>query len=281
MSSTKYPWDSHQSAVINSVELTGPQLYTTGVTHYRHILQTQRTYPRICTDFVKEYRDRAEAPSDTILDLDTSQSTRSSPLDRSINYTTRPAPAARSEYHSDIYHATTTSSAVCLAIVRIAEKNLPFIDFTSAANHLPNLSPSDPLPSLPVGIFTGDLPSSHLPTSTRISIAFLPEFYSDNRHALGYYVLLSAIADTQKERVTAAVFTPCTIADLEDWDMVLYEKGRQAEGIHHMDVVGVRGGRWVTPDCGQYWGSWSWVWWVLERWEKKIAKTLERIVGGV
>ncbi|KAH9873044.1 hypothetical protein J1614_005441 [Plenodomus biglobosus] len=279
MPPAKYPWDSHQNALVNSVELTGPQQRPTGVAHYRQILEERRSYPKICIDFAKEYahEDGRGAPSDAMLDSDTSQCIRSNLYVPSMNYTACPAPpSARSDYSREIYHVTTFNTAVCLAIIRIAEKNLPFIDFISATKHLPNLAPSDPLPTLIVGTLAGDVPFSHLPTDVTITIAFLPEFYSDRRHALGYYVLLPSIVDPSKDRITTAVFTPCTTADLEDWDMVLYQEGKEGDGIHHIDVVGVRGGRWLKPDIGEHWGHWRVVWWVLERWEKRVVKTLSR-----
>ncbi|KAI8941065.1 hypothetical protein NX059_002305 [Plenodomus lindquistii] len=287
MPPAQYPWDSHQQAAVHSTEIPDSQRHPTGLTHYRQILDEQRTYPKICTSFIKEYRhegkDHAISTHNTTLDLDSpSSSTRTSAPDRTVDYTTRPRPPhSHSSYKSAIYHATTPNTAVCLAIIRIAEKNLPSIDFTSALIHLPNLAPSDPLPALPHGTFTGDIPFSALDTDVDITIAFLPEFYSDNRHALGFYVLLPGIAEPTRNRITSCVSTPCTTQDLEDWDMVIYSDGREGEGMHGMEAVGVEGGRWVDPDSVEDGYLWRTAWWVLERWEKRLAKTEEKSIEDV
>ncbi|KAF2854102.1 hypothetical protein T440DRAFT_268344 [Plenodomus tracheiphilus IPT5] len=278
-----YPWDSHQDAVVNSTELPGPQPALTGIAHYRQVLQTQRTYPRICTDFVADCQHtsgRGTALNATLNLDDATHSTRHSAPDPSITYATRPVPPpSHDDYTSLIYYATTTHTPVCLSIIRIAEKNLPFLSFTSATSHLPNLAPSDPLPPLPRGTFTGDIPYSPLPTDVTIYIAFLPEFYEDMRHALGYYVLSPEnMAEPVRHRITACVFTPCTTRDLEDWDLVLYLEGEEEKDIHGMDVVGVKGGEWLDPVDDE--AQWGVVWWVLERWEKRVRKSLLRLVGG-
>lgn len=273
MAISKQPCD----AALGSVELSRAQSHLVGIAHYRKILEQRQDLQKLCDNSVLEPGGNC-TPTGELIDIDdATQSTRSSVPDPGIDYTKRPAaPTTQSEYESDIYSATTYSAAVCLAIIRIAEKNLSSIDFSSAVTQLPNLAPTDALPALPRGTFTGNLPYTRRESSIPVKIAFLPEYYADYRHALGYYCHRPDLANPGRTQLTTIVFTPCTTADLENWDMLRYEAGKEGDGVYGFDVVGVEGGRWLDVDSVEDCTEWDFAYRVTMRWEKRVSQTLVR-----
>jgi len=271
------PSEQLWNAAVDSVELPRAQPHPVGIAHYNQILKQRQYHEAMREDSVRKHRDGTIAGGMTDID-DASQSTRPSVPDPDIDYTKRPA--VRSKYINDIYSAATYSSAVCLAIIRIAEKNLPSIDFCSAINQLPNLAPTDVLPALPPGTFTGSIPHAQRQSNIPVSIAFLPEYYTDYRHALGYYCHIADPGSPGRTQLTAVVFTPCTTGDLEDWDMLRYELGKESDGVHGIDVVGVEGGRWLNVEVETDVKQWNFVFDVTMRWEKRVSKTLVRFMGN-
>lgn len=149
----------------------------------------------------------------------------------------------RLDYDWPIYRARTTNPAVFLAIIRIAEKNLPFINFDSAITHLPNRAVNASLPVLPFNnapnrkwkgkekaVFTDDLPYGKKKDDQLMTILFLPEFYKDGKHAVGYYDIAPGRDKSMRleaENVVQLLFTPCDTEDLVRWGLVhwVYDAG--------------------------------------------------------
>jgi hypothetical protein len=185
-----YPWDSHQDDIIvNSVEERQPA-YRTGVAHYLHLLAQQKSYEHITTDF-DDYRRNFTNAEDLPNYDDEEREDREWEQQEGIDYTVLPIPPATlSAYSSTIYTAHTPNPAVFLAITRLAAHNLPFLDFSSSVSHLPNHSPAAPLPTLEKELFCADVPYSKKASDTEMSILFLPSFYEDGRHALGFYTFI-------------------------------------------------------------------------------------------
>lgn len=272
----RYPFDSHQDdIVVNSTELETLG-YRRGVEHYRHQLTLRKTYECVTTDFaedmkktipkdamtpfVSESQDAEDGDGDKNADANPDNS-KGKPDGRTyvqevsdtvIDYTRLPKPrTSRPDYLEYIYRATTTNPAVFLAILRVAERNLPFINFDSAITHLPNLLPNARLPAIPTlsallsnpsesfkasksttttsgqpekkgkhrqPAFVEDTPQGKRKGDMEMTILFLPHLYEDGRHAIGYYALApEADPDAKQlnpEDVVQILFTPCTISDL-------------------------------------------------------------------
>jgi hypothetical protein len=248
-----YPWDSHQNDItVRSIEVDRTSLRV-GVDHYRQALAAQKDYQHICTDFDTDYR-RNGTKKENIATMNgpEDEDNRDWQPDLTIDYTVAPSPpATRSEYKCTIFMCTTTNPAVFLSIVRVAQRNTPFIDFTSALSHLPNHPPVAPLPVLTPGTFPGDILHILTPTCITYNVVFLPNFYEDGRHALGYFRLPP---DTTK--VSTCLFTPCTTDDLEAYDLILYLEGRRADGTNGETCVGERTGKWLHPEDEEEWEEW-------------------------
>ncbi|KAI4653219.1 uncharacterized protein J4E79_008733 [Alternaria viburni] len=280
----RYPFDSHQDdIVVNTTELDTAPGYRRGLLDYRHKLTLKKTYAHITTNYAEDMK--MTIPKDAVTPLgsesvgdgdgdedgdekndedddddENSNAKAANPKpkrdertyvpeisDTIIDYTKLPKPRCnRPNYVEYIYRATTTNPAVFLAILRVAERNLPFINFDSAITHLPNLLANARLPGIPslsalssesseaLGAseasnhpqkpkanhpaFTEDTPHEKKETDTAMTILFLPNLYEDGRHALGYYALApEADADTKQvnpEDVVQILFTPCGISDL-------------------------------------------------------------------
>ena len=278
----RYPFDSHQDDIIvNTTELDTAPGYRRGLVDYRHKLTLKKTYNHITTDYAEDMKmtipkdavtplgdededgdesddeDEKDEESSANANANNPKSKRDERTyvpeisDTIIDYTKLPKPRCnRPNYVEYIYRATTTNPAVFLAILRVAERNLPFINFDSAITHLPNLlanarlpgipalsalssDPSPSKPSTPSGssnqpekvkkkanqpTFTEDTPHSKKEADTAMTILFLPNLYEDGRHAIGYYALApEADPDTKQlnpEDVVQILFTPCGISDL-------------------------------------------------------------------
>lgn len=252
-----YPWDSHQDdIVVNTTELDTPGRKL-GVEHYRHQLTLRKTYEHIATNLTEDqwkmipenalpipWSPASNNDNDSDDDYTKTRAVHLFQRDEDTKpYTSLPNPNySRLNYSESIYRATTTNSAVFLAMIRIAEQNLPFIDFDSAITHLPNLAPDSPLPSLPSpkdywdkkgrGLlkakFTEDTLYEDKKGDESMTVLFLPRFYKDGRHAVGYY---GVVPDNETEKklgmedVVQVLFTPCVTGDLERWGLVQWVHG--------------------------------------------------------
>lgn len=253
----EYPCDSHQDdIVVNSTELNtaGRKL---GIDHYRHQLTLRKTYEHITTDFAEDMeklvpRDALPVPSCSS-PLFSNDETKKENDDADMEHVEHktwdgkarlPKPKFnRLDYDWPIYRARTTNPAVFLAIIRIAEKNLPFINFDSAITHLPNQAVNASLPILPFNnapnrkwkgkekaVFTDDLPYEKKKDDQLMTVLFLPEFYKDGKHAIGYYDIAPGRDKSMRleaENVVQLLFTPCDTEDLVRWGLVhwVYDAG--------------------------------------------------------
>ena len=271
----RYPFDSHQDdIVVNTTELDTAPGYRRGLVDYRHKLTLKKTYAHITTDYAEDMK--MIIPKDVVTPLGSSplvgedgdenedgdedekssanaDNPKSKRYERTyvpevsdtvIDYTRLPKPRCnRPNYVEYIYRATTTNPAVFLAILRVAERNLPFINFDSAITHLPNLPANARLPAIPTlsalspeppkssespthpqkkkasqPAFTEDTPHEKKEADIPMTILFLPNLYEDGRHAIGYYALAPeadpATKQLNPEDVVQILFTPCGIADL-------------------------------------------------------------------
>ncbi|CAN9400721.1 unnamed protein product [Alternaria alternata] len=253
----EYPWDSHQDdIVVNSTELNtaGRKL---GIDHYRHQLTLRKTYEHITTDFAEDMeklvpRDALPVPSSSSA-LSSDDETKKENDDGDMEHVEHeiwdgkarlPKPKFnRLDYDWPIYRARTTNPTVFLAIIRIAEKNLPFINFDSTITHLPNRAVNASLPILPFNnapnrrwkgkekaVFTDNLPYEEKKDDQLMTILFLPEFYKDGKHAVGYYDIAPGRDKSMRleaENVVQLLFTPCDTEDLVRWGLVhwVYDAG--------------------------------------------------------
>jgi len=255
----QYLWDDTQDLVLISSEIADADTTIHGFLQYR-----QLTNPNICVHF-DEYRTNEQQDKD-IPDSDSeADEEESGARDVDIDYTC-PAkpPALRTYYHQPIYVANTFVSAIFLAIIRIAQKNMPFLDLRSALIHLPNVVPTAAMPKLSGDVFTGDIPSPKRPSHVPMNVALLPNFYADGRHAIGYFHMRMRINSGDKHTQTC-LFTPCTTAELRYYGLIehLPEDGKIASVPH----VGSRNGNWlhddVVEDCEWWHMTWlqaSYVW---------------------
>ncbi|KAI4918603.1 hypothetical protein J4E90_002989 [Alternaria incomplexa] len=275
--------------VVNTTELDTAPGYRRGLVDYRHKLTLKKTYNHITTDYAEDMKmtipkdvvtplgsetvvggdgdgdddeDDDDGDDDGDEDEKTNANTNNPKSKRDertyvpevsdivIDYTKLPKPRCnRPNYVEYIYRATTTNPAVFLAILRVAERNLPFINFDSAITHLPNLLANARLPAIPPlsalspdpsnpsnssapsassnhpqkhkpnqPAFTEDTPHEKKDGDMALTILFLPNLYEDGRHAIGYYALApEADPDTKQvnpEDVVQILFTPCGISDL-------------------------------------------------------------------
>jgi hypothetical protein len=261
-----YPWDSHQDDIIvNSPEDPRPEPIT-GVEDYKQKLALQQSYEHITTDF-DEYRRNFTKEEDLPKHDDSEQDEgRDWEEQEGIDYTLLPSPPpSMSDYDAHIYKAHTANPAAFLAIIRLAQRNLPFLSWEGAINHLPNHSPADPLPKLEPGTFADDVVHTKRHNDTQITILFLPDFYLDGRHALGFYTFAppahpsSNPAKALFQSIKNVVFTPCTTSDLEVYDLVEYvgSAAKGMRGVEKMKCVGARGGKWLDQETVEDYEEWS------------------------
>jgi hypothetical protein len=267
----EYPWDSHQDDIIvETVEEDGrrPGSQRAGAADYIHQLSQKADYEHITTNFDKYRRNSTKEADLPQYDDSEQDEGREWEEQAGIDYTVIPSPPeAMSDYDERIYKTATSNPVVFLAIIRLAQHNLPFLDFDGAISHLPNHPPADALPTLTPGTFAADLPFLNKTTDTSMTILFLPSFYEDTRHALGFYTfappahLSSNPAKTLFQSVQSVVFTPCTSRDLETYDLVEYLQGRQKKGnsrnLEAIRCVGAREGRWLDEQTVEDYEEWS------------------------
>ncbi|KAH7122714.1 hypothetical protein B0J11DRAFT_569474 [Dendryphion nanum] len=138
------PPDSHQDdIVVNSVEFDEGEKFT-GVADYVHQLQEHETRqsPYIT---IRTEPDHNILPTD---DLERDIPPSTTHLLPNVDYTRYPRIAHRNKA-TLIYSGSTYNPLIPLAIIRIAEKNMPFFNLLSAKNHIPNIHPSTPYPRIP------------------------------------------------------------------------------------------------------------------------------------
>lgn len=252
-----YPWDDYQDdIVVRSVELDDyGDDELTGVQHYRHILEgSKREYEHVCFDF-DEYRLNGKNAAFFFhteeLEVE-DEGEEEAMVANGSGYAELPQQV--DDYDNPIYTAKTTNPAVILAITRIAQRNLKFLDFTSALDHLPNLPPNRPLPKLQKDVFSDNHPHHHRNDDVQVTIAFLPAFHQDGAHAIGYFTLPhSQKAHTHPSfrlQTEGCLFTPCSTADLEDFSLVLWNRKKIRGKARGIQAVGSRNGAWVKKDDG-------------------------------
>jgi hypothetical protein len=123
-----------------------------------------------------------------------------------------------------------------LAIIRVAEKNLHFINFDSALNNLPNLRPSDdyPLWRDDINFIERDIEHHRRSTHAIIRVVFVPDYYVDGRHAIGLYTR----EQTSKRLATMLLTDDTAVADRSAWEGVFVDV-RVGEWLHGEVVEGV------------------------------------------
>ncbi|KAF2114776.1 hypothetical protein BDV96DRAFT_84770 [Lophiotrema nucula] len=165
-------------------------------------------------------------------------------------YMTRPVPARN--YPTHIYAGSTHNPRFIVALLALADRNLPFMDFISARNHIPNVPYWAPTPVLTSTntTFESYLDYEPRPGDLELFIHFIPGYYSDSRHCLGYtvvmpYLLTNGVYTFGDNRLSASsmLYTPCTDADLEFYGLVR----RRASVDPRMGVeMPVSDGRWIN-----------------------------------
>jgi hypothetical protein len=261
------PNDSLQDEPVNSIEFapTGRN-WRTGLEHYRFIAKSKaKEYTTVSVDF-NQYKDtapRGAPPGDPLPDIAPQTLDLGLP-DRRYDY--RALPEHWGDYAMPIYKARTYNPLLPLAIIRLAEQNLPFMDWSSELAHLPNVGPQTLPPEFPPP--AAGVPMPYLDAATTwtvfpgdqaITIIFLPEYYVDGRHALGFYT-----RKAPSGLLCSVVCAPCTTAELCAAgliDVVLVASESPVLSIRDMVVgredmqmswgsfgVGVDGGSWLHPE---------------------------------
>lgn len=276
-----YPWDDHQDDIIvRSIEKlrrVGVQ-QVAGAEHYAIILDRRKEeYEHICTH-PDEYRKRPDVPKleDDIIAEETLVEDSE---EEEYDFDRPPQPPNRvDDYTSRIYTTRISNPAVFLAIIRIAQVNLRCLDFLSAVNHIPNLPFHTSLPKLSTEAFAEDVEhkknGSRYGLNPELNFAFLPDFYSDGRHALGYYHLSPTATihnPHNPPQLQTCLFTPCTTADLENYGLVGWLEGTKTAHVDNMAVVGGREGEWLHTDAVEEWEARKMVLRVVGRgWQRRL-----------
>ena len=151
------PTDSLQDVPLLSTEVpVSPAFFApsnpnrvAGLAHYKLLTaRYDKQYTDITTTF-ETYRKlpppnvKLRRPSPELLP----QILNLGPYVEGIDYNIIPQP--NPEYTNPVYKATTYNPLIPLAILRLAAKNLPFMDFTSDETHLPNVGPYRQPPRFP------------------------------------------------------------------------------------------------------------------------------------
>ncbi|KZM19430.1 hypothetical protein ST47_g9416 [Ascochyta rabiei] len=265
-------YEKHQDIIpVNSVENEENRQQLTGVKHYLHMMSQLGLNAKPSLDHI-DYRSLggAQDATDTVFDETSSH----------IPPTTQPLPSPPSslpDYNQSIYFGTTQNPVVFLSILRIAQHNLPSLDLSSALNHLPNMHASDTLPRLhpsapgnlaPLS-FIDALPALPRTDKVKIHVAFLPAFYADARHSIGYFEIL--LSPRGAKKVGVCLFSPCAEEDLRRYGLVEYLQGRDDDGAEGMRRVGAGLGYWVTKDTVEEYEEWSLAWRIAQRvWEGRL-----------
>ncbi|KAJ4353152.1 hypothetical protein N0V95_003624 [Ascochyta clinopodiicola] len=261
-------YEKHQDTIpVRSVESEENQQQLTGVKHYLHMMSQLGLNAKPSLDHI-DYRSLGVTREAT-----TTIEDKPSPHIPPATQT----PSSLPSYTQPIYLGTTQNPKVFLSILRIAQQNLPTLDLTSALNHLPNTPASDALPHLhpsaPGNLapppFVDDLPALHRTDRAKIHIAFLPAFYADARHSIGYFEVLHSARGGKK--VGACLFSPCVEEELRRYGLVEYLSGREDGGVEGMRRVGAGTGYWVSMDTVEEYEEWEMVWRGVKKvWEGRV-----------
>jgi len=240
-----FPTDTFQDVPINSVEASSLDETTWGVQQYRNLLASHLSYPSIGVSF-EQYRTALRDPKTfRPPDANADRKPTFGPGALDIDFDNVPPRYPWRLYTHPVYKGTTSDPMIPLAIIRIAERNLPFINFDSALNNLPNLGAGEKYPVWRDDVDFIDKNTAHDRRSThdRICVVFLPDYYIDGRHAVGFYT-----RKQPSKRFAAMLFTPCTVADLNAaklWTLVAEDSAGPVDGSAWEDVlVGVGAGQW-------------------------------------
>lgn len=268
---------------MNSVEI--PTQQPTGAQDYLHQLSLRKDYEQICTDF-NEYRCRGSTKLG-LSDIDDEEQDgieeEQHTHDTKTDYSKAPnPPSSYTTYGYKIYTCKTTNPAIFLAITRIAQRNLPFINFRSALNHLPNLIPTKRLPELQTEILTEDIAHEERRGSDRlVTVLFFPHFYHDGRDAVGYFVpsvpARRFMYDPRRpdfQDTEQMLFTPCIQAELETYELITFTN-HSTDGREWIQSVGVRDGRWIGIDFVEEWVEFREAFgMVAVVWQKRLETTV-------
>lgn len=211
------PSDSLQDEVVNSIESArrGRNLRT-GIEHYCYIAHKKAEAHAIITPSFDTYR-RAAPPSAAAGNImpDIPPQTPDLGL-RDPKYDYSELPPHETHYKKPMYKTRTRNPVFALAIIRLAEENLPFLSFESDLAHLPNVGPQNMPPTFPQVDIGEPMPflnaaTKHMrkDTDDLITIVFLPEYYQDGRHAVGFWT-----RKKPSNRLCSIVCTPCTTKEL-------------------------------------------------------------------
>lgn len=260
-------YEKHQHTIpIKSVEVNSIRRQSQGYEHYQRNMSKVNLNAIPSLDQIDD-RDCGNSDHNTMHDSAEPQPQHTSPC-----ASTHPLPPVSPEHYDQrIYSGRTHNPAVFLAILRIAEHNLPSVDQRSALNHLPNVRPTDPLPNITVSApgnpaalpFIDLTPLPLRANDLGIQIAFLPTFYSDTRHCVGYFEVF--LGPRGRKKIGNCLFTPCTEEDLRRYGLVEYLEGREGGGVEGMRRVGSRQGLWYERDTVEEYEMWDSIWQVVER----------------
>lgn len=273
-------YERYQDTIhVNTIESEGSQQakISAGAKHYVHMHQQKGLTSKPSLDGV-DYSALARLESDSPPHNPLAMDVPQKPWPRA------PAPPSPSTAYSEpIYSGTTRNPAVFLAILSIAQTNLPSLDLVSALNHIPNIAPSDALPDLipaaPGNLAARPFLDTRAPRSKRegdadINIAFLPDFYDrGTRHALGFFQIQRC---PRKGRLLGtAFFTPCTELDLRKYGLVEYvdDADEVGEGgVDTMSRVACEEGEWRDRDTVEEYEEWKLMYRVASvAWEAKLG----------
>lgn len=260
------PTDSHQDDIIvNSIEIK-QHGDSSGAAHYVECLNRHESYDKISVSF-DEYRTNGRDVK-SLPNFDRYRDECPAiKREATTDYSKPPSSHPAEHLTHPIYRGYTKNPLVCLAIIRVAQTNLPNINFDSALNHIHNIRPTDPFPQLPKdGQFTDD--GAHIPRAgdAIIKTMFVPEYYQDGRHALGFYMRISP-------GIASVLFTPCTNGDMLQYGLFKL-RADEDHGTWEDTVVASNRGTWYRKVEVGYWSSG--ISWVSDYWAKK----LKLIMGG-
>ncbi|KAF2680671.1 hypothetical protein K458DRAFT_311195 [Lentithecium fluviatile CBS 122367] len=267
------PIDSLQDVVLESVE-TSADPALAGVSQYSNLLAEKKFEYHVIGVSFDQYRMAGRDPR-TIRNLNgyaDRKPTFGPPVD-GIDFSKPPRSVRRGKYDKPIYKGETYKPIIPLAIIGVAEKNLPFVDFNSALNHLPNLGPEEkyPLWRDDIDFIDEDMTYTRKAADNKICIVFLPDYYIDGRHCVGFYT-----RKLPSERLGTILFTPCTAADLKAAKLWMKFNGRE-EHFWQDVLVGVGDGTWYHNHVVEQYDFWKTVLDVEEDWKLRLRVAIRTI----
>lgn len=278
-------WEQYQDVLhVHSIESedSQPAPATTGVKHFLHMHRQTGLTSKPCLDHI-DYALLSRPQSTTTTTM------ASAPLSLTPHPRAPLPPSPPTAYASAIYAGKTHNPAVFLAILLLAQHNLPHLDLVSALNHIPNIAPTDALPALVTAAGPPFLdtrsPRPRRDSDEEINIAFLPRFYDNGtRHALGFFQVVGC--PRRGKVLGTAFFTPCEEDELRRYGLVAYVEGADGVaqgdgelGVETMSRVGCEKGGWREKDTVEDYEEWKLVYRVVSvAWETRMR--LMRSNGG-